>query len=178
MKRTLSAALTASLFVPAASVAPMALQAGQPYQPEQTIVVQSQRHTLDAWAGRLSQQISDNLTVPNLVGARSDVSGLVSVRFHCGPDGRPTALTITRHSGIHELDNAALRAIGKLDSLYPLPDEMVTGRSVRADIVIAQDQITLDRLSAKLDRERRALARSGANHSADLALTVSKRTSA
>jgi len=177
MNRTLSAALTASLLVPATWIAPVALQASQPYQPEQTIVVQSQRHTLDAWAGRLSQQISDNLTVPNLVGARSDVSGLVSVRFHCGPDGRPTALTITRRSGIREIDNAALRAIGKLNSLHPLPDEMTTGRSVRADIVFAQDQITLDRLSAKLNQERRAFARSGTDHSADLALTVSKRTS-
>jgi TonB family protein len=64
-----------------------------------------------AW---LNQAVADNMVFPAAL-ERSHESGVATVRFSVGGDGRPTEVAIVESSGYRTIDRAALRTIATLD---------------------------------------------------------------
>jgi TonB family protein len=64
-----------------------------------------------AW---LAEAIDRNMAFPAEL-ERSHVSGVATVRFSVGPDGRPASVRLVESSGHRAIDRAALRTIESLD---------------------------------------------------------------
>lgn len=161
MKMSLLAAVAASLLLPAG------------VQADQTIIVESQRNAQRAWVAQISQDLRSQLRFPRSAGVAEYSTGAVSVRFECGPDGKPVGLNVVRKSGARMLDRAAMKAVNRLGSLHPMPDGIAGNQAFRADIVFADSAAEATRLAKSLreENERRAFARKpGEPH--EMALTA------
>ena len=64
-----------------------------------------------AW---LDQAVQSNMRFPAAL-ERSNSSGIATVRFSAGPDGRPADVALVRSSGVSTIDRAALQTIATLD---------------------------------------------------------------
>ncbi len=121
--------------------------------------VYADTHASAAWAGRVSDNLSNSLRYPN-----TPTSGFVSVRFECGPDGKPVNVAILDHSK-GRFDAEAIRAVRGLRSLHPLPQSMVPGQQLQANLVFATNQYELARQTGRLQQaEAKRLATSRAEH--------------
>jgi TonB family protein len=68
-------------------------------------------HDFQAW---LNEAVAENMVFPAAL-ERSHQSGVATVRFSVGRDGRPADVAIVESSGYPTIDRAALRTIATLD---------------------------------------------------------------
>lgn len=107
--------------------------------------------TMTGWVDRVTGELSSNIRFPAAVATNEPKTGFVSVRFECGPDGKPTNLTII-HPADRRLDAQAMRAVGTLRSLRPLPDGIDAGRMMQANVIFADSAEDLQRQSRLLQK--------------------------
>lgn len=100
--------------------------------------------TVTSWVHRLTGELSDNIRFPTQIGRDQPKTGFVSVRFECGPDGKPRNLAIV-HQADRRLDLQAMRAVSSLRSLHPLPAGMEPGRMMQANVIFADSAEDLQR---------------------------------
>lgn len=151
---TLTAILSASVLVGT----PLA---AQQQEDGESIVVTSQL-PMKEWANSISQELSQHLNRSQGASMRDEASGIVQVRFDCDLDGRPTNISLYNRTGHRSLVNRAIRALGKLDTMHPLPQGVRPGQPFLANMVFAtseqQSEQLHDRL-AFLEAKRLASAR-------------------
>ncbi len=130
----------------------------------QSILVESHRDGVAQWAATISRKLDSTLRYPRMLTGQAPPSGIVSVRFQCAEDGRLTNIALARRSGSRALDQAALRAVARINSLHPMPSSVAKDQSIQANLVFALDEDSLDRQLDQLRREsegRFATARDG-----------------
>jgi TonB family protein len=137
-----------------------------PQQPKKAIVVTAKAPTVDQWAALTSRSLENHLRYPAYLLGRGPNEGTVRVRFRCSEDGAPSAVTLAETSGHRELDNEALRAVGKIRTLHPLPDGITHDQQFQAVVLFARDQASYERqiASAKYKTMRRNALASRASH--------------
>lgn len=142
----------------------------------QSIVIEGSAVTLEQWSADVTRDLESNIRYPASPAWQGFPSGIVSVTFKCGEDGKPVAVALTRDSGNRALDRAALRAVSSITSLHPLPAGLTHRQNFQANVVFATDPYDLDQHLAALRREQsRHDARVAAGESV-IALNVGLRT--
>jgi len=84
---------------------------------------------------------------------RTQVVGVVRVRFTANHEGEAENLTLIGESGSNQLDRAALWAIGRLNDITPDFEGSVEGREIQANIVFANSERQAERMIAQVMRE-------------------------
>lgn len=125
-------------------------QAGQ--QTKQPIVVTG-AVTLDQWSARTSKQLEQKIGRPYYASGERPKDGVVRVSFLCSETGVPKAVALADSSGHFELDNAALRAVRRLDSLHPLPDGLSPDQKYQAVVLFATSRASYDNQMARLHKD-------------------------
>lgn len=141
MKFVLIAALAASFAVPAGS-APGRVQSD-------VIQVQGET-TMTRWTKDVSRKLDRHLRYPRESAFTAVPEGTVSVSFACGENGSPSGVTLFDSSGHRSLDRAAIQAVAQIKGLHPLPERMQQGQAIRANIIFAKDEDSLERQIDKL----------------------------
>lgn len=118
-----------------------------------TIVVQASPVTLKQWSKTISNRLEDGIRYPAPMWATDIDSGIVTVRFQCGEDGRPTALTLNRKSGSGALNRAAMRAVSHIKTLHPLPAGLKPTQVYEAHILFARSEEEYRRQIVMLRKE-------------------------
>lgn len=137
-----------------------------------TVVVTGRPVTFARWSSDVTRNIERHLIYPTPFANELPATGLVSIKFHCGEDGRPAAVTLFRKSGSHYLDSAAMYAVSRIKTLHPMPASFRTGQTFVANILFATDWADYDSQMTALRKE--ALQRN-ARYSDDgqaIALTI------
>jgi len=116
------------------------------------IIVESKQPTVSEWAADLQKQLerTGQRDTPGLyVAARS---GLVSVDFQRGNDGKPSAVSIASKSGSGAMDRQALRLVSRINHLEMLPAGLKQSQVFRANIIFAEDSFEQEALLRRLAR--------------------------
>ena len=165
MKYALMAALAVTSAMSGVSLA----KHGQP------ILVESNREAVTHWATGISRDLEEQVRAPRAMTGWQKTTGIVSVRFQCGEDGKPSDVVLSRQSGVGRLDRSALRAVAALRSLHPLPVGMRTGQKVQANIFFSDDEYMFKRQLKQLSRESSAELAAGKRDPQVLALNFGLR---
>ncbi|MFA6031510.1 MAG: TonB family protein [Myxococcota bacterium] len=99
-----------------------------------------------------------------------DVHGIAKVRFQVGPDGRAINVVTYEGSGNGRLDAAARHVVHRLTSLAPMPVGIGSAQVIQANIIVADSQWQMARLTRKLARDEAARIASSPRERAVLAL--------
>ncbi|MBX7458543.1 energy transducer TonB [Qipengyuania sp. 1NDH17] len=89
--------------------------------------------------------------------------GIAVVRFTRGADGEPENVRLYRKTGTYGLDRTAVRAVNRLDSIKTVPAGIADDQVYQANIIFANNDRSLVRLSDKLDAEEAARLAMGGN---------------
>lgn len=165
MKYALMAALAVTSAMSGISLA----KDGQP------IVVESKRDAVTHWAAGISRDLKKQLRAHHAVADWEPATGIVSVRFKRGEDGKPSDVVLSRRSGVGRLDRSALRAVAAINSLDPLPLGLSTGQKIQANIFFADDEDMFKRQIEQLRRETSANLAAGKGDPQVLALNFGLR---
>ena len=123
------AAIAAAIGVPTSSAA----------NQDHTIVV-GNAPTVAQWSNTIGSKLERNLSrMP------ATPEGMVSVRFRCSEEGRPTAIKMWQTSDSARLDDVARRTVANLKSMHPLPQGIGEDQVYEATIIVAATQYDLDR---------------------------------
>ena len=76
------------------------------------------------------------------VGRPTEPEGVVEVAFRAGAHGRPEQVVVSRSSGAPSLDRMALRAVGRVRNLHPLPRGIAPNQRFIARILFHRDEAT------------------------------------
>ncbi|MDE2435488.1 MAG: energy transducer TonB [Sphingomonadales bacterium] len=167
MKLALTAAIAATIAASALIPAPT--------RADQSIIVESQRPTLNKWVSKVSQDLTRSLDNTLNWSVARDVradGGYTAVTFTSDEAGRPAALTVARPSGDKALDRVALTAVEHLRSLHPMPASLAPGQRFRANIIISVDSYKLDRLVQIMRKEEAQRIRAEGPNSKEIVLTA------
>ena len=165
MKYALMAALAVTSAMSGISLA----KDGQP------IVVESKRDAVTHWAAGISRDIKKRLLARYAMTGWEPGTGIVSVRFKRGEDGKPSDVVLSRRSGVGRLDRSALRAVAAINSLDPLPLGLSTGQKIQANIFFTDDEDMFKRQIEQLRRETSADLAAGKGDPEVLALNFGLR---
>jgi len=114
------------LFLVAAAVASVPLSgaalAGSVRMPDDDIVVTAP--TLENWSDRVFKDVARNLRYPELMPGWPAHTGVVAVKFNCSDDGSPADVAVQKSSGHRDLDQATVRAVRRVGTLHPLPQDI------------------------------------------------------
>jgi hypothetical protein len=99
-------------------------------------------------------------------------TGMASVRFTSGEDGKPEGLVFTRKANDRRLNAMAEDVVGGI-ALHPLPAGMDAGQVFIANIAVESDGKALDRDMAILRDEARKQDRIAAGSARPIAFNVS-----
>lgn len=165
MKYALMAALAVTSAMSGISLA----KDGQP------IVVESKRDAVTHWAAGISRDLKKQLRAHHAVADWEPATGIVSVRFKRGEDGKPSDVVLSRRSGVGRLDRSALRAVAAINSLDPLPLGLSTGQKIQANIFFTDDEDMFKRQIEQLRRETSANLAAGKGDPEVLALNFGLR---
>ena len=165
MKYALMAALAVTSAMSGISLA----KDGQP------IVVESKRDAVTHWAAGISRDLKKQLRAHHAVADWEPATGIVSVRFKRGEDGKPSDVVLSRRSGVGRLDRSALRAVAAINSLDPLPLGLSTGQKIQANIFFTDDEDMFKRQIEQLRRETSANLAAGKGDPQVLALNFGLR---
>lgn len=128
------------------------------------------KHTKSVWANRVSNDLSGKLEYPN-----TPTSGFVSVRFECGPDGKPINIVVVNHSH-SRFDAKSIRAVRSLRSLHPLPTSIKTGQKMQANLIFATNEYQLSRQALLLERAEATRLSASQSEQTVLVLSSSSRS--
>lgn len=150
MKVLVLAAVAAAFVVPGSSIA---------RSPDDTIVVDAAPTVAD-WSNTVSAQLGRNLRAIASAPLQHTAipTGMVSLRFHCNEEGRPTAIAFSHRSDSAGLDAIARRTVARLRNMHPLPAGVGEGQVFEATILVASDSYEYGRQLAQL-RQRQLDAR-------------------
>ncbi|HEX4846729.1 MAG TPA: TonB family protein [Novosphingobium sp.] len=165
MKFLIPAAFAACLLVPQSSLAD---------QVDPDVLVRAPTQT-QAWMDELSSQLTHGLRYPASPTGQY-ASGIVAIGFIPGNGNSPAELAVLRSSGSKALDRAALRAVGRLEGLSPLPQGVLEVSVIRANIIFAESKGQLDRYATQLRHDEAARIAASGPEQTQIALTVSNRT--
>ncbi|MEL7445008.1 MAG: hypothetical protein AAGK02_04260 [Pseudomonadota bacterium] len=127
-------------------------------QNEGPIVVRSQL-TMEEWQEQMSRDLDRKLAHAPATRTLSMGSGIVQVSFTMGADGKADNLELYSNSANWLSKRTAMRAVRRLDNLSAVPVDDPQNARFLANIIIASDQETHDKLAAKLAKsERKRLA--------------------
>lgn len=126
---------------------------------DKSIVVQAEQTPLELWSSDVTRQLERKLRYPKPMGGELPATGIAAVRFQCSPDGRPAGLVLSRKSGTHALDREAMRAIGAIKTLHPMPAGLRPDQRFEANILFAASMADYDQ---QIDRLRHEAARRNA----------------
>lgn len=82
--------------------------------------------------------------------------GFAQVRFQVDPEGKAENVTLYRKSGDRQVDRAALRAVGRLDSIGELPVGYPDDQVIQANVILARSASQLESLKKQLSRAEAA----------------------
>lgn len=129
---------SATLFIPVLSAILISgVVAAQEADPP--LVIAANAVTLRQWSGNVKADLNSHLQYPTFLSADWMSTGVVSVSFRADSAGRPMAVSLTRTSRSRALDLAALRAVGHLGNLRPMPLTFKANQLVVANIFFAAD---------------------------------------
>ncbi|WP_271079389.1 energy transducer TonB family protein [Aurantiacibacter sp. MUD61] len=120
-------------------------------QAQDTIIVQPASSEA-VFAGRLTQELDQQLARVRFP-LRVEDTGIVRVRFVTDDDGTPGEAYIYESSGSRFLDRAAVQAVSRMDSVGPAPWGSEDGQQVQANIIFANSEYELGRLTRRLEAE-------------------------
>ncbi len=151
MKHVLLAAAAASTFLfPAISQ-------GQSNDADQIVIRGAHTPSFGQWRESLSHKLSDSLVYPRAFRTTGLAEGTVAIQFACGEDGTPNSVRLLRSSGDRSLDQAALKAATRIKGLHPLPAQLLGGETIRANLIFAGDNDSLDRQISALRKHEAQL---------------------
>ena len=132
MKVLVLAAVAAAFVVPAASSARSS---------EDTIIVGAAAPTVADWSSTVSAQLNRNLRAIAAAPLQHTVipPGMVSLRFHCSDEGKPTDIAFSHRSDNAGLNAIARRTVSRLRNMHPLPAGVAEGQVFEATILVASD---------------------------------------
>ncbi len=111
---------------------------------DKSIVIQAPP-TRVQWAGQVGRNLDAAIRYPQPLFGRQSEAGLVSVIFVADENGRASSARLLRSSKSRDLDRAAIDAIGRMKSMQPMPEDVVAGQRIRANIVFATNYRDYDR---------------------------------
>ena len=149
MKRVLLAAVAVCLAAPAWSQS----DNSDPTNPVPMVITAANRPTVAQWSQKLGRQLDRRLVYPQTSPPWEIAEGTVLVRFACGDDGKPAAVKLFRCSGNRKIDQAALNAVSRMNTMHPMPARIAHNVGFQANIIFAVDQESLDRQSNALRRD-------------------------
>jgi hypothetical protein len=121
------------------------------------IVVSSGR-SVDNFVEDVSHDLDRQINRRSLRSYQMQETGVAQVLFECGPDGKPTNITMYNKSG-PGIGRLARRAVSGIRSLHPLPKGVTNDQLYLANIIIANDPRQFDKLSNELNqREEQRIA--------------------
>lgn len=120
--------------------------------PTAPVVVSARPVTVSQWTNRVSRELDRRMRYTTIERFGHVPSGIVSIRFHCAEDGRPSDVTMHRGSGTPRLDRFAMRAVGGIKTLHPMPATFRSGQRYQANLLYANSQEELDDQVASLKR--------------------------
>jgi TonB family protein len=129
------------------------------------ITVQAEQRSLAVWSADVSRSLRHNMVYPRTFARSAPDEGAVRVTFRCTEDGRPGDLALAQSSRSRALDRAALAAIGRIDTLSPLPDGVTPNQPMEAWLIFATDEASGDRMKDGLEKQRARRAEVAANRS-------------
>jgi protein TonB len=118
-------------------VAAIAVVFGSPASSKRNDIIVSGTPSRVQWVTKLGRMLDETILYPMEMPGRDPSSGIVSVSFKPGGDGKPSSPTVTRSSRHQELDQAALQAVKRLKSMYPLPVGIAHDQRILANIIFA-----------------------------------------
>lgn len=113
------------------------MQASALAQPDHGIQVTAKPVTVVKWAQRTGQLLDRSLARTRNWPAQD---GIVAVKFICNDAGVPTNIALLKSSGSKKVDDFAVKAVGRIPTLHPLPEGVSHGQKFVATVLIAQDQ--------------------------------------
>lgn len=95
----------------------------------------------------------------------------MAVKFICNDAGVPTNIALLQSSGSKRLDDFAVKAVGRIPTLHPLPDGVSHGQKFVATVLFARDENSYWRQMSDL-RQSASRQNEKFNHPTHLALGV------
>lgn len=138
-------------------------------EPDHGIQVTAKPVTVDKWAQRTGKLLDRSLARTRNWPAQMD--GIVAVKFICNDMGTPTSIALLRSSGSKKLDDVAIKAVGRIPTLHPLPDGVTRNQKYVATVLFARDQNSYWRQMENL-RQSASQQNEKFNHPTHLALGV------
>lgn len=151
------------------------LTAAQPAQTDPhhpPIMVEGPAPTLAAWSGQVTRALENKLRFPASLAGQEPHEGVVRVRFVCSDTGRPSNISVQSSSGAHDLDREAMRAIGRIPTLHPLPEGLARDQRYEALVMFANSPDRHRRQMAAAKREVAASAERYGRRAPDLAMGI------
>ena len=102
-----------------------------------SIMVEGPPPTLAAWSQQVTRMLETRLRFPRSMAGQDTHEGVVRVRFVCSDGGAPANISVRSSSGAHDLDREAVRAIGRIPTLHPLPDGLARDQRYEALVMFA-----------------------------------------
>lgn len=119
--------------------------------------------SLETWSKRVDAEIDRTLVYPHMLVAdltsRPSNGGAVRVKFNCTEGGGTANVSIRRSSGNRLYDAEALRVVGKLVQMHPLPTGMRNDQNYEAIIIFGGEssaEFTTRRAGARTEIMRRS----------------------
>jgi len=110
--------------------------------------------TMAEWSKRVQAELQRQMVYPTGPG-RETASGMTRITFNCSEDGRPSNVRLLKGSGTASVDRAALRAIGGMASLHPLPTGFAPATRYEALVLFTHDAEDPLDVTVKAEQVRR-----------------------
>lgn len=101
--------------------------------------------TTAAWSAVMARELERGMIYPRADFGRGEPEGVARVRFTCSDTGAPTGVTLWRSSGDRRIDQAALRAVGRIKTMHPLPAGVGHDQRYAALLVFARTEASRER---------------------------------
>lgn len=156
--KILCASLSALALMPVSALA----------EPEPGIQVTAKAVSVAKWAQRTGKLLDRSLLRARNLPTQD---GTVAVKFICNDAGVPTNIALLQSSGSKRLDDFAVKAVGRIPTLHPLPDGVSHGQKFVATVLFARDENSYWRQMRDL-RQSASRQNEKFNHPTHLALGV------
>ncbi|WNO54644.1 energy transducer TonB family protein [Stakelama saccharophila] len=152
--KTLTAAISVAVLATMSATPAPARQAGQAPPRQSVLVTAPQPIGLTQWDRIVQRRLSAKIRYPRILLNMPGRTGIARVKFNCSESGRPVNVALSEGSGNRMLDNAALSAVRRIDTLHPLPAGLPTDQRFEAIILFADTPA--DPRFRAIERERLA----------------------
>ena len=130
-----------------------------------------------SWAEDVERKLDNAIHFPRGFPEWRIPEGTITVTFRRGSDGRAQDVTVIDSSGDRSLVGAARDAVRRLDGISPLPSPDGAERMIRANIIFAASEDSLDQqMAAVRSKETMRVARERGSDQRALVLQLSPRT--